>query len=74
MLICHTRPKNVRYWGRGQGVYKESSLAFRMHAFTLHDFELTTTCVRRHTHTHGNIEESTVPRPQEVGAMQTQLL
>lgn len=27
-----------------------------------------------HTHTHGNIEESTVPRPQEVEAMQTQLL
>lgn len=68
MLICHTRPKNVRYEGE-QGAREASSLA-------LHGGELawrralTSTCA----HARRNIEESTVPRPQEVEAMQTQLL
>lgn len=64
----------------GQGVYEESSPGFTSQAVHIHlhvhGRELawrqlqTSTCV----HSHRHIEESTVPRPQDVEAMQTQLL
>lgn len=78
MLICHTRPKNVKYEGGGQGAYEESSPGFTSQAAHIysHIRELawrqlqTSTCA----HSHRHIEESTVLRPQDVEAMQTQLL
>lgn len=76
MLVCHTRPKNVKYEGRSGSVWSKlshfaSRIYLHMHGRELAWRQLQTS---KYALSHRNIEESTVLRPQEVEAMQPQLL
>lgn len=80
MLICHTRPKNVKYEG-GQGVYEASSLTFTSQGAHIY---FTCTVVSSHggecRHLHGRTRTEILKNQQFSGlrrwklAMQTQLL